>query len=235
MAEWKAKRFWTETGVTEDEEGFGVSLDGRPVRTPAKVPLLVPTRALAELIAEEWDAQEGEIDPNTMPATRSANSAIDKVATQRAEVADLLSDYGDSDLLCYRAEAPEDLAAQQAEGWDPLLDWAATHLGARLAPRGGVMHAPQDAQALAALRARVHALTPFELAAFHDLVTLSGSLILAFAVIQDRLAAEEAWRLSRLDETYQIAQWGEDEEAAEHAELKRQSFLHAARFYRVVN
>jgi chaperone required for assembly of F1-ATPase len=235
MAEWAAKRFWKDTTVAEAEGGFTVHLDGRPVRTPAKAPLILPTRALAELIAAEWDAQEGAIDPNTMPATRGANAAIDKVAVQHAEVADMLSDYGDSDLLCYRAEHPRELVERQEAAWDPLLDWAEEVLEARLEARAGVMHAPQATDALEALRRRTHALNAFELAAFHDLVALSGSLLLGFAVIEGRLAPEEAWGLSRIDEAFQIEQWGEDEEATEAAEIKRQSFLQAALFYRVVN
>ncbi|PTQ76023.1 ATP12 family chaperone protein [Celeribacter persicus] len=235
MAEWAAKRFWKDTTVAEADGGFTVHLDGRPVRTPAKMPLIVPTRALADLIAAEWEAQEGAIDPNTMPATRGANAALDKVSVQHAEVADMLSDYGDSDLLCYRAEHPRELVERQATGWDPLLDWAAEVLAARLEPRAGVMHTPQSPEALETLRSRTHALTAFELAAFHDLVALSGSLILGFAVIEGRLSPEEAWALSRLDEQFQIEQWGEDEEATEAAEIKRQSFLQAALFYRVVN
>lgn len=235
MAEWAAKRFWKDTVVAEAQEGFEVHLDGRPVRTPAKVPLILPTRALADLVAAEWEAQDGVIDPNTMPATRGANAAIDKVSIQHAEVADMLADYGDSDLLCYRAAHPQELVARQADLWDPLLDWAEGALGARLETRTGIMHAPQAASALAILRDKTHGFTAFELAAFHDLVSLSGSLILGFAVTEGHLDAEEAWRLSRVDEDYQIEQWGEDEEAAEAAEIKRQSFVQAALFYRVVN
>ncbi|WP_321366511.1 ATP12 family protein [uncultured Celeribacter sp.] len=235
MAEWAAKRFWKDTVVAEAQEGFEVHLDGRPVRTPAKMPLILPTRTLADLVAAEWDAQDGVIDPNTMPATRGANAAIDKVSIQHAEVADMLADYGDSDLLCYRAEHPQELVARQADLWDPLLEWAEGALGARLEPRAGIMHAPQSASALAVLRDKTHGFTAFELAAFHDLVSLSGSLILGFAVTEEHLDVEEAWRLSRVDEDYQIEQWGEDDEATEAAEIKRQSFVQAALFYRVVN
>nr|WP_321511611.1 ATP12 family protein [uncultured Celeribacter sp.] len=235
MAEWAAKRFWKNITVTESAEGFGIHLDGRQVRTPAKAPLRVPTRALADLIAAEWAAQADEIDPNTMPATRGANAAIDKVAVQHGEVADLLADYGDSDLLCYRAEYPRELVDRQAQGWDPVLEWATSHLGVQLVLRSGVMHAPQDPAALAVLREKTHGFTAFELAAFHDLVTLSGSLILAFAVTEGQLEAEAAWSLSRIDEDFQSEQWGADEEAEEAAEIKRQSFLQAALFYRVVN
>ena len=234
MADWKAKRFWKEVSVTEAGDGFAVLLDTRPLKTPAKADLVVPTRLLADMVADEWRAQEGEIDPNVMPVTRGANAAIDKVRIQHGEVADLLADYGDADLLCYRAESPEELAQRQADGWDPLLDWASNVLSAPLAVRHGIMHAPQDATSLRLLRARVHGLSDFELAAFHDLVSLSGSLILAFAVAERHLDAETAWGLSRIDETYQAELWGEDEEAAEAAEIKRQAFFNAAAFFHAV-
>lgn len=231
MSEWKAKRFWKEATVTEQDGGFGVALDGRPVRTPAKAPLVVPGRSMAGEIAAEWDAQQGEIDPNTMPFTRSANAAIDKVRVQHSEVADMIADYGDSDLLCYRADAPGELVARQAAAWDPLLDWAAQELNARLIVAQGVMHLPQPADAIARLRGEVHKLDAFRLTAFHDLVSLSGSLIIGFASARGHLDAQEAWELSRIDEAWQIEQWGEDEEAAAQAGIKRQAFLHAKRFF----
>ena len=231
MTEWALKRFWTTVAVSEQDGGFAIQLDGRPVRTPAKRPLVVPTRALAEEVAAEWAAQEGQVDPMSMPATRLANAALDKVAVQHAEVADMLADYGDSDLLCYRAEAPADLVARQAAEWDPLLDWAADTFGACLAARQGVMHAPQDPQALALLRSEVHAFDPFRLAAFHDLVALSGSLIVALAAARGARTADALWQISHLDEAWQQEQWGEDEEAAEVAERKRQAFLRAQHFF----
>ena len=231
MSGWKAKRFWKEAQVVEEGTGFTVHLDGRPVRTPAKAPLIVPAKALAAEIAAEWDAQEGEIDPNTMPFTRSANAAIDKVRPQQAEVADMIADYGDSDLLCYRASTPEELAARQAAGWDPLLDWAAETLGARLTVAQGVMHVRQPAAALARLRDAVHAQGACPLTAFHDLVSLSGSLVLGLAVARHRLSAEEAWELSVIDETWQAEQWGDDDEAMAQAAIRRAAFLHARNFY----
>lgn len=231
MSEWKAKRFWKAASVVETPEGFTVQLDGRAVKTPAKTPLVVPTRAMASAIAAEWDAQQGIIDPRSMPVTRSANAAIDKVATQHAEVAQLIADYGDSDLLCYRAPGPAELIARQAEMWDPVLDWAAEVLGVRLATASGVIHVPQDKATLKQLADRVHAMDNFALAAFHDLVSLSGSLILGFAAIMDHRPAEAIWRLSRLDEDWQIEQWGVDEEAAAMAETKRSAFLHAKFFH----
>lgn len=227
MSDWAPKRFWKAASVAEADGGHTVHLDGRAIRTPAKAPLVVPSRALAEAIAVEWDAQEQVVDPRTMPATRAANAAIDKVTPQRAEVAKLLADYGDSDLLCYRAEAPVELVTRQAEAWDPMLDWAEEVLGARLAPRTGVMHAPQDPAALQRLAAQVDALPVFELTAFHDLVGLTGSLVLGFATYHGARPAEDIWTLSRIDEDWQESQWGVDEEARNAAEVKRASFLNA--------
>lgn len=231
MSIWAPRRFWTAASVVPTEGGFAVHLDGRPVRTPLKAPLVLPTRALAEEVTAEWQRVEGKVDPSVMPFTRMANSAIDKVAPQFDAVAEMLAEYGGSDLTCYRAEQPEDLVARQSEGWDPLLAWAAATLAAPLHPTVGVMHREQPAASLAALSAAVHALTPFQLAAFHDLVALSGSLVLALAVTRGRLTAEEAWALSRIDETWQIEEWGEDEEAAEMAARKHADFLQADRFF----
>ncbi|OWU84009.1 ATPase [Oceanicola sp. 22II-s10i] len=231
MTEWKAKRFWKSAGVVPAGDGFTVELDGRPVRTPGKSPLILPSRAMAELIAAEWDAQDTTIDPNSMPATRAANSAIEKVATQFDAVAEMLAAYGDADLLCYRAEAPHELVQRQAEAWDPLLDWAAEVYGARLEARTGLMHEPQDPEALARLDAEVRRLSSFELTAFHDLVSLSGSLVIGLAAARDHRPADDLWTLSRLDELWQEELWGADEEAAEVAEIKRQAFLNAKQFF----
>jgi chaperone required for assembly of F1-ATPase len=231
MSEWKQKRFWKEAAVTEAEGGFAVTLAGRQVKTPAKAVLTLPSREMAEAVAAEWDAQEEGINPETMPCTRSANAAIDKVTVQHAEVADMLADYGDSDLLCYRADSPQELTQRQAAHWQPALDWAAEEFGAALEPRSGIMHQPQDAAALQKLRARVHGMSAFQLAAFHDLVSMSGSLILGFAAASNWRAPEEIWELSQLDERWQEEQWGEDEEATAATAVKRRAFLHAKRFF----
>lgn len=230
MTEWKAKRFWKTTAVTEDKDGYGIALDDRPVRTPNKNHLIVPTQAMAQAIAAEWDAQSDEIDPLSMPVTRGANSAIEKVAPQREAVVTGLAEYGDSDLLCYRAAGPEALVARQRAAWDPLLDWAATDLKAPLACAEGVMHISQPSESLARLHRRVADLTNFEIAGFHDLVALSGSLVMALAVIDAHLEPESAWDISRIDEDWQIAQWGEDEEASVLAERKKEAFVAGAAF-----
>lgn len=233
MSGWAKKRFWEEATVEQDGDGFVIKLDGRGVKTPAKAGLLLPTRAMAEAVAAEWQAQDGEIDPTSMPVTRSANAAIDKVAHQHGEVADMIAEYGGTDLLCYRATQPEALIARQAAAWDPLLEWADSALGAKLKTVAGVMHEPQDGLALAKLKSRVHAQSNFELAAFHDLVGLSGSLILGFAAVHRFRPIEELWTLSRVDETWQEDQWGVDEEAAALAETKHTAFLHADAFFRL--
>ncbi|KQI71793.1 ATPase [Loktanella sp. 5RATIMAR09] len=232
MSDWQPKRFWKQAQAEACEDGFTVLLDGRPVRTPAKAPLAVPTHTMADAIAKEWDAQDKVIDPRTMPVTRGANAAIDKVRTQRDEVIAMLAEYGDSDLLCYRAAGPEGLIQKQAEAWDPMLDWAADALGVRLAVGEGVMHVAQNPEALGKLRDELAAFDEFALAAVHDLISLSGSLILALGVTREAVAVEKAWLLSRVDEHWQIAQWGEDEEATAAEAIKRQAFEDAARFYR---
>ncbi len=233
MSEWALRRVWSDVSVHPVTGGYGVRLDDRPVHTPAKRPFVVPTRAMAEQIAAEWSRQGDRVDPLSMPVTRSANAAIDKVAVQHAEVVEALAAYGATDLLCYRATRPEALAGLQTQAWDPLLDWAAEALDARLVPVGGVMPREQDAAALERLAERVRALPAFPLTAFHDLVMLSGSLILAFAVVEGRLSGAAAWEASRIDEEWQAQQWGRDAEADAAAEAKREAFLHAERFFRL--
>jgi chaperone required for assembly of F1-ATPase len=230
MTEWKARRFWTEAGVEPAEGGWTVRLDGRPVRSPLKTLLVMPSRALAAGVADEWEAQGEVVDPLSMPLTRAVNAALDKVAPQRDEVAAHLAEYGESDLLCYRAATPEALAERQAAAWDPMLDWLAEMHAARLAVTSGVMPVSQPANAVEAIRARVAALTSWELTAFSEFVTLSGSLVLALATFEGRLSPAQAWELSRVDEFWQIEQWGEDEEEAERVAAKRAAFLQAQTF-----
>lgn len=228
MSGWAAKRFWKEAGVEETAEGFVVRLDGREVRTPGKRPLLLPTRPLAESVRAEWAAQGEKIDPGTMPITRTVNSAIDKVAAARAGVIEVVVAYGDADLLCYRAASPEELARRQSEAWDPLLDWAARSFGARLVPVAGVMHRAQGPEALGRLNDEVEKLSDIGLAAFHDLVSLSGSLIIGLAVIHAVDEVDRLWLASRVDELWQEQQWGEDEIASALARQKQSAFHTAA-------
>jgi chaperone required for assembly of F1-ATPase len=227
-AGWAPKRFWATTAVASGPEGHLLTLDGRPARTPARALLALPTRALAEAIAAEWDAQTGAIRPATMPLTRAVSAALDRVAPDRAAVAEAVAAYGASDLLCYRAESPAALVAREAAAWDPLLDWAAG-LGAPLLIGTGIVPVPQPPASLACLAARVGALDPFRLTALHELVTLSGSLVLGLAVLDRHLAAADAWTLSRIDEDWQAELWGEDAEAAAGAARRRADLLAADR------
>ena len=229
MSDWKPKRFWTSADVTVAANGFSVTLDGRPVKTPAKAPLILPTQAMADAVAAEWDAQADTVDPMSMPITRSVNAAIDKVSVSRPEVIAMLAEYGDSDLLCYRAAGPAELQERQAQNWDPVLDWAADTLGARLVAGQGIMHLQQDFKALAALRGEVEKLNNFALAGAHDLISISGSLVLALAVIHQQMSVDRAWSLSCIDEAWQTEQWGEDEEAKAAETTKRSAFVSAAK------
>ncbi len=231
MPDWAAKRFWTTAGVEDIPEGWRIRLDGRAVRTPAGAGLVLPSEALARAVAAEWDAQEDLVDPATMPMTRTANSSIDKVVPQRRAIIAMLADYGETDLLSYRAEAPESLAARQADAWDPFLDWAAGRFGARLAVTRGVMPVEQDPAAVGRLARPMEAMSDFRLAAFHDLVALTGSLVLSHAAVDDGFDPEEIWRHSRIDEEWQIEAWGRDAEAEEVTAARRRDFRDALRFW----
>ncbi len=231
MSGWAPKRFWKQAEAVASGDGFSVSLDGRALKTPAKTAFWVPSQALAEAVAAEWQAQDTKINPETMPFTRTANSALDKVTPQFAAVADMLAAYGGSDLLCYRAEAPQELVSRQNAAWDPLLDWATAEFGAKLQPTQGIMPVDQPAESLTRLTQAVHGLTPFQLAAFHDLVAISGSLVLALAIARGRIDVDAGFDLSRIDETWQAELWGVDDEAAESEAYKREGIRHAARFF----
>ena len=231
MKEWAPKRFWIEARSVCRDGQHSVELDGRQVRTPAGKTLILPSHAMAEAAAEEWNRQEGAVQVATMPINRYANGAIDLVAREHRRVADLLAGYADSDVVCYRAETPRELAARQSAAWDPALAWAEAELGARLVPHIGIVHRPQAPAALALLADRVHALDAFRLSAFHDLVCLSGSLVLGFAAAYGWRTPEEIWRMSRIDEIWQEEQWGVDEEAQCLAQSKRREFMQAKRFW----
>lgn len=231
MSGWKAKRFWKAATAEACDGGFTVRLDGRAVKTPAKAAFVMPTLAMAQAAAVEWDAQQGVVKPDTMPVTRAVNSAIDKLVPQFDAVVGLLAAYGASDLLCYRATGPEGLVARQTAGWDPLLDWAAQALNAPLRVTQGIVHIEQPPETVAQLHALTAGFTPFELAGFHDLVAISGSLVLAFAVTHGRLSANDAFGLSRIDEVWQAELWGIDDEAEALDLSKRQAYLEASRFF----
>jgi chaperone required for assembly of F1-ATPase len=207
-----------------------VLLDGRPVKTPGRAPLVPPTEALAEAIADEWNAQGDTIDPRAMPLTGLANAAIDRIAPDPAAFADGLAAYGESDLLCYRAEGPETLAARQSERWDPILGWAQQRYDVVFELAMGVIHMPQPPETVARLREAVGARGPFQLAGLSPLVTVSGSLIVALALAEGAISLDTAWAAATLDEQWQAEQWGEDAEAAAALAARLRDFAAAARF-----
>jgi len=223
------KRFWTEVTVGPTDGGFEVLLDGRSIKTPAKTAFVTPTRALAEAVAEEWDGQGEAMNPVAMPMTRYVNSTIDGIIPRRGEIIGMVAAYGESDLLCYRAEHPDALVARQADRWDPLLSWARERYDAPMILASGVMPVTQPGPSVERLTAAVATHDDFALASLHDLVAISGSLVLGLAVSEKRLAQNEALALSRLDDEWQIEQWGVDEEAARVAAHKADEFAAAAR------
>jgi len=224
------KRFYEAAWAEAGEPGWRVVLDARPVRTPQRAPLVLPTRALAEAIAAEWEAQEAEIRPEQMPLTRLANSAIDRAPAHRETVISGLLAYAETDLLCYRAEWPRELVSRQAEAWDPVLDWAHLELGANVRIASGVMPVAQPEEAMSALEAAVRGLDDFALTAINQMTSLTASLILALAVEQRHLGAEEAWRAAHIDEDWQIGQWGEDAVARQRREAQGADMDAAVRF-----
>lgn len=229
------KRFWKSAEVRPSQRGFAVFLDDRQLTTPAKAPLEVPTENLAAEIAQEWLDQIGNVKPDTMPATRMANSAIDLVSVQFDAVVDMVAEYGGSDLICYRADTPTELVARQAAAWDPLVNWAETELGAPLTVTTGILPVEQPTRSLERFRIAVADHQPFHLAALHDLVTLSGSLVIVLAAAANHLGPEEAWNASRIDENWQAEQWGADEEAQEAALIKENQFKFACRFLKLLH
>ena len=220
------RRFWKQVTVEDGE----IRLDGRPVRTPGRAPLAAPGPALAEAIAEEWRAVGETIDPRAMPLTGLANAAIDRIAPDPTLFAVELAKFGESDLLYYRADTPEPLVARQAALWDPLLDWARARYDAHFETVAGVTFRPQPEATVARLAEAVAARTPFELAGLSPVVTITGSLIAALALIEHGADAEAVWQASRLDEDWQEEQWGEDELATQARDARRGEFDAAVRF-----
>ena len=208
------KRFYSKAAAVSSGDGFALQLDDKPVRTPAGRVLAMPTLALAQAVAAEWDAQREHIDPAVMPLTRLANAIIDGVRDRPAAVAAEVEKYLVSDLVCYRAGSPPGLAERQARYWDPLLDWGEQTLGARFAVGEGVVYVAQPEAVLAAARAAIPT-DPWRLGAVHTLTTITGSALIALALASGRLTAEEAWQAAHVDEDWNMEQWGRDELALE--------------------
>jgi chaperone required for assembly of F1-ATPase len=207
------KRFYQQASAAPVAGGHGVELDGRPVRTPGKALLMVPSAALAEALAAEWAAQEEVVKPESMALTSLACTAIDRVAPRRDDMAGEVADYGRTDALCYRVDRPPDLVARQDATWQPLLDWAALALDARLTATTGILLVDQPESALAALGRAVEAHDDLELAALASAVKASGSLVVALALSHGRIDPEGAFQAAELHESHQIELWGDDSEA----------------------
>jgi chaperone required for assembly of F1-ATPase len=212
------RRFYRAVTVAAGPEGHAVLLDGRAPKAPGGAPLVLPTPGLAALAAEEWDAQDPHIVMVSMPAVRLAWTALEKIAAAREAVADEIARYAGSDLICYRAEGPRELVAQQAAAWDPLLDWARVELGVALEPTTGVIHREQPAASLARVRALALDLDDFALTGLAHAAGLLGSAVLALALRRGRLTGQQAHDLARLDEAFQERLWGIDAEAAVRTE-----------------
>ena len=228
------RRVYKKVTTRPVEDGWGVALDGKPMRTPGKNELVVPSRMLAAAIAAEWDAQQDDIRPATMPLTRVAATAIDRTAFQRQQVVDEIAGYADTDLVCYRADHPPALAARQQTVWQPLIDWALLRYDAALAVTVGVIPTRQSQGVLKAFAAAVAAQDDFRLTALHALTAACGSLVIALAVLEGRLDDAEAFAASQLDETFQIEAWGEDAEAAARRDALAADIAAAARFLQLL-
>jgi chaperone required for assembly of F1-ATPase len=224
------KRFWKQVAAELEAGGWAVKLDGRPVRTPARAPLLAPTEALAKGIAEEWRSVERDIDPRAMPLTGLANAAIDRVAPARGAFAAGLARYAEADLACYRAEGPRELVARQEESWDVLLAWARRRYDVDFATTCGIVHVEQPGATVDRLSHAVAALDPFRLAGLSPLVTIGGSLIAALAVLEKAITADQAWKAVTVDDRWQLEQWGADAEAEKALENRKRDFFAAASF-----
>lgn len=228
------RRFYKQAEARPHEAGFAIALDGRTARTPAGKPLALSSRRVAEAIAAEWQAQGERIDPATMPLTRLANAAIDRVAAEMGGVRAEIVRYAGSDLLCYRASGPRSLVAAQEQAWNPLIAWVRERLGARFVLAEGVIHTPQPETAVGAVDRALADLDALSLAAVHAITTLTGSAIIALAVAHGAVSPADAWAAAHVDEDWQMAQWGRDEialarRAARHAEMAAAALVVAAR------
>jgi chaperone required for assembly of F1-ATPase len=230
----RPRRFYKDVTVEANELGWLVLLDGRNVKTPAKKMLALPTEALAKIVAAEWAEQGERIDPPLMPATRLAFVTLDRMADTRAETAAEIAKYASTDLICFRAPQPADLALAQAAAWDPLLAWAKSDLGAELVAVAGIIPADQDPVALQAILARAASLDDWQLTALAHVTALCGSAVLGLALLDGQIDSEQTFALSTIDESFQISQWGEDEEAATRLTALRNEVVVVGRVLRAL-
>lgn len=228
------KRFWKKVAVVAEGDGWGIALDERPVRTPTRAPLAVPSRPLADAIAGEWEAQGENLDPASMPLTGIANAAIDLASPDPAAFAEPIAAYAESDLFCYRDDRDPALQHEQAAAWNPLLAWAEARHGIEFSLAQGVLPIDQPAATVATLRAAVLAHDPFRLAALTPLVTIGGSLVAGLALADDAFPVDALWDAVSLDELYQERRWGADSEAQKARARREADWHNAARFLRLL-
>jgi len=224
------KRFWKQATAVREGDGWAVQLDGKPLRTPARKALLVPTETLAQAIVEEWTVAAETLDPRSMPLTGLANAAIDRVASDPAAFATGLANYGENDLACYRAQNPPSLVARQQESWDAILAWARRRFDVDFCTTSGIIHVAQPEATTQRLSHAVASLDAFHLAGLSPLVTIGGSLVAALAVLEGHIAPADAWKAVTIDEQWQKEQWGADAEAEAALEARRADFMAAAKF-----
>ena len=224
------RRFWKEVSLEQSTFGYAVRLDGRPVKTPTRNELALPTKRLADAVVAEWESVEKTVDPMRMPMTGFANAAIDRVGVDRDDFAAAIAAYGETDLFCYRAAEGEALAERQAEIWDPWMNWARDRYDVSFVIIEGIMHQPQPELTLGKLRAAVAARGTFELAAMAKLAHLSGSLIATLAVVEHAGSAQDIWNATCLDELWQEELWGADHWAQKNRCDREGEFLQAVRF-----
>jgi chaperone required for assembly of F1-ATPase len=229
------KRFWKEAAAVSDDGGWAIEVDGKPLRTPARKPLVVPAEKLARAIAGEWNGAAETIDPRAMPLTGLANAAIDRVVPDPETFAAGLAKYAESDLACYRAESPRELVARQEKSWDELLGWARRRFDVDFCTTSEIVHVSQPEPTIRRLAHAVASFDPFHLAGLSPLVTISGSLVAALAVAEGQLSPEQAWDAVTIDEQWHREQWGEDAEAEAALETRRSDFFAAARFLELVD
>lgn len=224
------KRFYEQATAGEHEGGFAVLLDGRPIRTPKRALLHLPSRALAVALAEEWQSQDNEIVPESMPLTQFASTALDRIAPQAGAIAAEIARYAETDLVCYRAETPASLVEAESQAWSPLLDWLRETFGARLVVTTGIQPVPQPAEAIARIQNAVARFDPFPLAALSSATAASGSVVIGLALTHGRITGNQAADAAQVDETYQMQQWGGDAEAEAYLARLRDELCAAERF-----
>ena len=229
------KKFWKNAEPVREEGGWGVQLDGKAVRTPARQPLVVPSENLAQAIVTEWNDVEEKVEPAAMPLTGLANAALDRVEPDRQAFAAGLAKYGEGDLACYRAETPRELRDRQESRWDELLAWARRRFDVDFRTTCGITHVEQPPATVQQLAHAVKALDVFRLAGLSPLVTIGGSLVAALAVLEGALTADQAWQAVTIDEQWQLEQWGSDTEAETALANRRRDFMAAASFLKLLD